>query len=260
VNWLTSFYWRIKYRNTGWEFQPTDDRDYKYDESFPVTGVGNDEIINNFDISIRDQGWSNACTGFATAYMLETITPRIYDHSLVMSPLYCWNKARVREDTIKRNVGVNLRTTIKTVFSDGCVQEKHYPFLPGKYYEAPPSRVDTLASIFLSFITQKHFKYYLMHSRDIDHSLLNGYSVVLGVFINDSWHNKKTRGVISGDSPHKSSHAILITDKVLIGGVPHYKFANSWGRGWGEQGFGHVPVSYIEDYAHNIWSLRMKED
>jgi len=215
------------------------------------------DIRNNFFVSIRNQGSTNACTGFASAYLMQILLFKL-DASAIVSPEYNWYKARELEGTQNRNVGVSLRDTLRVIFDFGVIQEKHWRFTLFNHYRKPTVLVEGLASLFRELIVKSKLKYFNMGYYNVDSCLSAGYPVVCGIMVNKSFYGSND-GIIKDDTPLNSSHAIVLLDKVLLGENYYYKFANSWGEGWGDAGFGYLPVKYFRLHSHNIWSIRIKE-
>lgn len=71
--------------------------------------------------------------------------------------------------------------------------------------------------------------------------------VILGVMTTNSWNNPKG-GVVSPSGRRAGGHAIAIVGYNKSASTPYLIFRNSWGSGWGDKGYGYLPVSYCRSY------------
>lgn len=86
--------------------------------------------------------------------------------------------------------------------------------------------------------------------------LVNG-PFLAGVKVFKSWFNKKAERSGFIPMPKRNEelmggHAICIVgydDKLKI-----FKFKNSWGAAWADQGYGYLPYAYMEKYSSDTWS------
>lgn len=253
-------YWLFGRRGKGFIRQDTDERDYLYKNKYKVSGYfpATVDLMEQYKITIKDQRWTNACTGFATSYLLEIMAQKHLGNEFYkFSPLYAWHWGKFYHGWTETNKGVWLRNSLKAVYEFGFVPEDAFPFKPD-YFRPVPTGVLQTGLMSLQYILQAKTEYQLLQSRQVKDCLRAGNPVVCGVMVNSSFSGNCS-GVIDGTkTPLTDSHAITLVGYENILGVDYYKFANSWGTGWGEDGFGYIPVDYFNDNCHDLWTIKQK--
>lgn len=99
----------------------------------------------------------------------------------------------------------------------------------------------------------------LLHTKpkDMKTSLIINGPFVAGFPVYRTWYEGSSRinGKISMPTVRQKStggHAICIVgydDK-----KSHWVFLNSWGKSWGNKGYGYLPYEYMEKYGRDIWA------
>jgi len=236
----------------------------KYSKAFKkrISGNANKEIINNFQLTTRNQGRYNSCTGFATASLVEAITKKyllkkeeIDIANFSVSPKYTWYMGQKMHGWEGTNNGVWLRYTLESLFEDGFTREKYCPYI--KPTEEPTILATATAKLFKKLLINKRFDKYLLTVDDVDDCLSKGYPVVCGLELNNSWYTTKD-GVTAEGSPNGNNHAILITDKVIKNERLMYKAHNSWGSWNSDRGSYYVPLNYFRNNAYNLWTIKIR--
>lgn len=244
-NWLQA-------RRSGFLREDSDSRDYQY-----VAGGTSDPLPEEVDLRdqflpVRDQGLQNSCTGFATAALMEYWLNKGLGNSMTLSPLFSWYFGKKFHGWQGENKGVWLRYTLKSLYQDGIVDEKSFP------YKSPYLRSPTLNDYYIirdviRFYLKENTEYYTMVPEMVMESLAEEYPVVFGIYINKSFYGN-TNGIITSDEPLGLSHAMVAvgyTDDCIIA-------RNSWGKKWGAAGYCYIPKKYFIDNAHDCWAIMEK--
>jgi C1A family cysteine protease len=89
-------------------------------------------------------------------------------------------------------------------------------------------------------------------------ALNTGTPIVLGIVIHSPWFQVRQDGRITVPTDNDSSyegHAVMIVghrnDEFII--------QNSWGKTWGDGGFGYLPYDYVDQYGLGAWRLSGSE-
>jgi len=90
-----------------------------------------------------------------------------------------------------------------------------------------------------------HYQTWNAHEEDIMGLLADGHAVASSIQVQDDFHlfrnrvyqNKNCQNYRTERYTDKRDHAITIVGYGTQNGVKYWKFKNSWGTGWGENGF-----------------------
>jgi len=228
--------------------------DYQYDDYFTVGAPATVVDLRSKFKMCRDQGNSQACTGFAVAGLIESKLHKYYKNTTpFVSPIYNWYFAKVMHKYEDSNKGVWLRNSLKSLYKYGFVNDKNFPFgLSKKQFMKKPS-----PSLIQLGITSKLYlhrtSYYLLNYSYVRDSLNRGAPVIFGIRLNNSFYGNKD-GTIKDKNTNAYAHAMLIVGYNDLKG--HYIVRNSWGRQWGDHGYCYIPYTYMEKNGFDYWTIR----
>lgn len=207
---------------------------------------------------VYDQGSLNSCCAHAIAAAIW-FEERRKTAARVPSPsrLFLYYNERVYDRVVPKNVPVSLRHAYKTARRLGACPEPLWPYRIHGYAVRPRQ------SCFDAALHTRVSRYYRLH-RNLDSMrscLAEGHPFALGISV---YPSLKTRQV------HRTGHIPLPARRErLIGG--HAILAvgysdttrslivrNSWGRGWGHEGYGFLSYDYVmhEHLAWDFWTCR----
>ena len=249
---------------------PEDTRDFKLETLKPQLTEQAltlpDVVDHTPDMSpVKDQGQLGSCVGFAVSAMkecqerkehLEEIAkgkrgrPKIYDYS---EAWVYWNAKQLDPWGIE-DEGTSIRYAMKVLQKIGVPTEKGWPYKDVNDVTAigEPKRWATLVARWA--LIESYYRVDTLNGLKL--ALIDG-PVPIGVpcfyeifFVDDS-------GIVpypARPSEIYGGHAICAVgfdnNKQLI------KFKNSWGRGWGENGYGYLPYRYVNDFLWDAWAAK----
>lgn len=206
--------------------------------------------------AVEDQGNVGSCTAQAVVGAVEYFQRKTGGQHVEGSRLFLYRVTRRflgwegRGDT-----GAFVRSAIKALRLFGVVPEKYFPYDAMQFDREPDSFHYAFAQNF------KALEYFRL-DEDIEHlksSLDAGLPFAFGFTCFSSLHDPDVgkTGVIKYPQGNESvigGHAVLAvgyTDS-------HVLLRNSWGRTWGEDGYGYLPWSYFDQtrpLATDCWAL-----
>lgn len=215
---------------------------------------------------VRNQGREGTCVGFATVVGLKEWKERKKDNKVQLSPRYVYCNARSLEPHPARG-GTRVRLGMKVLQHKGVCTEACWPYawhpdrpelpdyvppctFPG---DVPCKDADKEAANYRigSYVR-------LANLEEIKDSLFVNGPCVLGVTTYPNWFRPPAldQGLIDSPKPDElvrpGGHAVCAVgydDKKKL-----LKFKNSWGTGWGDQGYGYMPYDYVNQNLHDGWA------
>lgn len=193
-----------------------------------------------------NQGRQPSCVGWAVAYGARsyyeaTTSGRQMDEKSSFSPAYIYNQ--LRKGTEGCTSGLNLLTALKLVQSQGVANLSDFPYVDSSCEDLPSSQTKISASV------NKIDSWRTISFGDIESvkgELYKRNPVIVGMKIPNSF--KKLRGTeIFAELGNYADgrHAMVIVAYDDTRGA--FKVLNSWGRNWGEGGFGWISYAAMAD-------------
>lgn len=208
---------------------------------------------------VYDQGQLGSCTANAIAFLCEYdwIKQKKFE-PYVPSRLFIYYNERMMEKTIPYDAGATIRDGIKSLNSYGFVPESIWPYDIGRF-TLPPSK-DVYARALKEQV--KDYGYIAQNIDVMRTTLAAGYPITIGFSVYQSFMSQTVAktGVVPMPS---DSEDILGGHAVAIVGYDDAKkvwiVRNSWGKGWGDQGYFYMPYTYLIDHnlASDLWCVRL---
>jgi C1A family cysteine protease len=221
---------------------------------------------------IEDQESIGACTAHAGVGLVEYFERRAFGKHVDASRLFLY---KVTRNLLQwtGDTGAYLRTTMKALVCFGVPPEEFWPYNVARYEEEPGAFLYTFG------LSYKTVQYYRLDPLDVPHDqvllriktgLAAGLPAMFGFTVFDSIRQADTSGAIPfplASDRRVGGHAIDAvgyddnkTIKHTGPGAVATKGAllirNSWGTGWGEDGYGWLPYEYVlRGLAEDWWSI-----
>lgn len=243
----------------GWVPDLPDARDYLYSAPlfrFPH-GLPTAVDLRPECPPVYDQGQLGSCTGNGIAGAIEFDQKKQGTTEFVPSRLFIYYNERVIEGTVNQDAGAQIRDGIKVVVKLGAPPETDWPYDIGEFTKKPPVKAYTDAK-------KDVVSSYARVAQDLTQMrgcLASGFPFVFGFTVYDSFESQDVArtGIVPMPSAGES---VLGGHCVVAVGYDdterHFVIRNSWGTGWGQQGYCFMPYEYLmsRHLANDFWTIR----
>jgi len=239
----------------GWLPDIPDSRDYLYSAIRPpVIRLPRKVNLCKACSRIEDQGALGSCTAQALAGNIEYLDNVIDNRYTDTSRLFIYYNERVLEDTVGYDSGAYLRTGIKTLRKDGACDERLWPYAVGKFTRRPPP------ACYIQGKKRRISSYHRIGNlQEMQVCLADGYPFVFGFTVYESFESAQVARTGVAPMPRKNERALGGHAVMAVGydlGTKRFLVRNSWGTGWGMQGYFTLPFKYLETLAADFWTIR----
>jgi hypothetical protein len=160
------------------------------------------------------------------------------------SRLFLYYNVRKFYDETSDDNGARIIDCIKILKNKGATPEMTHPYHEKFIYDKPNEISYKLAK-YCKLLGFKQLK-----SSEINKNLLLNNLVICGIKVYDNFNNKnsiKTGKILNPTSNNEliGGHSIIIVGFNDI--TKEYTFLNSWGKAWGDDGFGYIQYDYIHN-------------
>jgi len=226
---------------------------------------------------IEDQGQIGSCTAHAGAGIIEYYERTSFKRHIDTSRLFLYKVTR-NLMKMKGDTGAYLRTTMGAMVLFGVPPEDFWPYTDEekKFDQEPPAFCYAFAQ---NYQTIKYFRHDPPGTkseeiiRKVKTYLSKGHPAMFGFTVYNSIEQAESTGKIPFPSPKErieGGHAVVVVgydDKMKIRNkygkietTGALLIRNSWGKEWGEKGYGWLPYEYIlRGLAEDFWSILKKE-
>jgi len=250
----------------GWIPDLPDNRDFLYAAPPPLVRKLPLKIdLQNQCPPVYDQKQLGSCTanaiGAAFEFELKKQSP---GKDFMPSRLFIYYNERVIEHTVGSDSGAMIRDGIKSVNKQGVCHESMWPYDILKFKDTPPLACynDALLNQVVS---------YQSVSRSLEQMkgcLADGYPFVFGFTVYESFESQTVADTGILNMPKKNEKTVGGHAVLAVGYDDNEKrfiIRNSWGTGWGLQGYFTMPYDYLlennprKKLADDFWTIRLVE-
>ena len=230
--------------------------------------------VSEWDTEVKNQGHIGSCTANAMAYAVANINNHFKGIHVDPSRLFIYFNSRWMLGMIGQE-GSTIRNTFAAGRLFGAPPELNYPYNPAAENQQPGSTIYAMGQNYQFSSYAKLSDPNLKFTDWIEAmkaTIASGLPVVGGVTVYSSFMSPHaartgqipipafTEKVLGGHAicfvGYDDSMVIKSKNKYLPESKGAFKFINSWGRGWGDAGYGFIPYDYVKyGLASDIWTL-----
>ncbi len=263
----------------GWQPDLPDVRDFTLDDEFiaknlskkeSILLLGTDQLPTEADnreycSPIEDQGRLGSCTAQAVVGAMEYMMLRGTEERHVDGSRLFVYKVTRKLLGLTGDTGAYLRTTMQAIATFGMPPEEFHPYDIKRFEEEPTPFLYSFGHAYQAIdytrLDPKH-KSREVALENVKYAIAAGYPVVLGFSVYSSLSNAPDIPFPTRGDRLRGGHAVMAVGyddghEIPSGEtVPSLLIRNSWGRSWGDRGYGYLPYRYVtEGLAQDFWTV-----
>jgi len=226
---------------------------------------------------VEDQGGLGSCTAQAGAGLIEYYERKSFGHHVESSRLFLYKATRGLMKS-KGDSGAYSRMTMGPMVVFGVPPDTFWNYTADaeKFDKEPPAFCYAFAQNYKTLLYYRHDPAGAARAAVLEKLktyLAAGHPAMFGFTVYSSIAQADSTGRIPvpyGRERIEGGHAIVamgydeaMTIANASGGQPSrgaLLIRNSWGKGWGEKGYGWLPYAYVErGLAEDFWSVLKKD-
>jgi C1A family cysteine protease len=259
-----------KHGGFGWVRDLPDARDLVFSAPVPTVPLPPTIDLRDQCTPVYDQGKLGSCTANAIAAAIDFERIRQGLQPFYPSRLFVYYNERSMEHTVESDSGAQLRDGIKSVSKIGACSESSASGTPGEAiwpYEIDQFDQQPPKPCFAEAKLDRVLAYMRVPQTlaQLKGCLASGYPFVFGFSVYASFETDDVAA--TGDAPMPTpgeemigGHAVMVVG--YDDTIERFIVRNSWGAGWGDQGYFTLPYAYVVDsqLASDFWTMRLVSD
>lgn len=239
-----------KFNKYGWIRDLPDPRDHvaalTYKEATAV--LPESHSLRDKMPPVYDQGQLGSCTANAIGACLQyqQLKEKHPEGQNVPSRLFIYYCERDIEGTTQSDSGAQIRDGMKVIGTEGAPAEVDWPYDINKFTVKPPTSAYSEALQY----TAKYGRV-TQSSHSFKASTYFGRPVVFGFTVFESFETIGSDGIMPMPDFSREQilggHAVVIVGYKNIDNNLYFEVRNSWGEGWGDNGYFWMPAAYAVD-------------
>ena len=246
-------------RRYGWIRDLPDQRDFVYSIE-KLRRIPSSVNLSNGCSLVEYQGNLGSCTAQALAGAMEFLEKKEGVKFEDFSRLFIYYNERVIQHTVESDSGATLRNGIKTLKKQGVCSEKIWPYRIKKFRTKPSKNsyadaLDHTISVYRRITSLN----------DMKGCLASGFPFVFGFSVYESFESEAVSrtGIVPMPSAGErvlGGHAVMAVG--YDDGTMRFLVRNSWGSGWGMDGYFTMPFQYLANpnLAADFWTISRAEN
>jgi len=250
----------IKIKQYGWIPDLPDNRDYSYAAPAEVlVRLPPSADLRGQCPPVYDQGQLGSCTANAIAAAVEfDLMRQKQKRVFIPSRLFLYYNERAMEGTVASDSGAQIRDGIKSEGTQGDCPENLWPYDIAKFAVKPPQQCYGSAVKYKAINYQKLFQ----DLNQLKGCLASGYPFVLGFTVYASFESQQVAQTGHAPMPAPGEQVMGGHAVMAVGyddSQQWFVVRNSWGQGWGMQGYFTLPYSYLlnQNLSNDFWTIRV---
>jgi C1A family cysteine protease len=245
----------------GWIPDLPDSRDYLFGVRRPLSvALPSSTDLRPLCPPVENQGQLGSCTANALAGALEFLEEKDKVPFSALSRLFIYYNERVIEGTVKTDSGAMLRDGIKALAAQGVCAEKLWPYIISRFANKPSPSCYADAQKHLITTYER-----LQTLTDMQTCLAAGFPFVFGFTVYESFESPEVAQSGQVPMPGPDERTIGGHAVVAVGydnQESRFIVRNSWGPGWGMQGYFTIPYAYLQNrnLSDDFWTIRRGEN
>lgn len=246
-------------RVLGWKPDRPDERDHIF--SLPESaGEGAVALPSKVDLRqycspIDDQQDIGSCTAHAIVGAMEYLELKAGKKLVNLSRLFVYYNERVIENTVNEDAGAELRDGIKSVATLGACAESYCKYVTSRFTRKPSATAYKAGLRHLATAYQR-----IVSFDDMKACLAGGNPFVFGFTVYSSFMSDAVAATGKMPMPshyeqEEGGHAVLAVG--YDDDMQCMIVRNSWGTGWGDNGYFYMPYAYIKNpnLCSDMWVI-----
>jgi C1A family cysteine protease len=208
--------------------------------------------------AVYNQGELGSCTANAIGAAIEFDRLKQKLPDFVPSRLFIYYNERVIEGTVHSDSGAQLRDGIKSVASQGVCPELEWPYVIEKFTTKPPPKAYEDAQLDRVVSYQS----LVQDLNQMKGCLASGYPFIFGFTVYEGFESDTVKRTGHATMPRWGERSIGGHAVMAVGyddGSQWFVVRNSWGVGWGMEGYFTMPYTYLiqPGLARDLWTIRL---